>query len=197
MKYFVIAVSIFCLPFIIQAQCNCQQEFSKIKGHLESNYAGCKDKVTPENIKKYKDFTADKERIAVQAKNKSQCYFVINQWMSFFKDNHLYTGVNSKSIDKISPKKLQTDFPIEKVIINTDVIKKIENVKGIEGVYSKKGEDFSIAVLKNQTAFRDYIAVVIKSSDSNFQNGTVLAELKVKSPNEYCITRLISWHLQL
>lgn len=185
MKYFVIAASIIFLPFIIQAQCNCQEEFSKIKSHLESNYAGFKDKVSTKNIKKYKDFTAEKERIAAQAKNKSQCYFVINQWMSFFNDNHLYTGVNSKSIDKINPKKLQTDFPIEKIILNTNVLKKLENGIGIEGIYSKKGEGFSIAVLKNKNIFRDYIAVVINSSDSNFENGTVLAELKVKTQKEY------------
>jgi hypothetical protein len=185
MKYSVIAASIFCLPFQIQAQCSCQEEFSKIKSHIELNYAGFKDKVKSNNIQKYKDFTAEKEKIAAQAKNKSQCYFVINQWMSFFNDNHLYTGLNPKSINKINPKKLQTDFPIEKVVLNTNVLKKIENGIGIEGIYRKKGQSFSIAVLKNKTAFRDYIAVVINSTDTNFKNGTVLAELKIKSRNEY------------
>lgn len=185
MKYFVIAASVFCLPFLIQAQCSCQEEFSKIKSYIELNYAGFKDKVKSNNIQKYKDFTAEKEKISAQAKNKSQCYFVINQWMSFFNDNHLYTGLNPKSIDKINPKTLQTDFPIEKVVLNTYVLKKLENGIGIEGIYKKKGQGFYIAVLKNKTAFRDYIAVVINSTDTNFKNGTVLAELKVKSPNEY------------
>ena len=185
MKYLLITASILCFPLLIQAQCSCVEEFSKIKGHIELNYAGFKDKVKSNNIQKYKDFTADKERIAAQAKNKFQCYFVINQWMSFFNDNHLYTGVNSKSIDKINPKKLQTDFPIEKIILNTNVLKKLKNGIGIEGIYSKKEEGFSIAVVKNKNTFRDYIAVVINSSDSNYENGTVLAELKVKSQKEY------------
>jgi hypothetical protein len=185
MKNTILSIASLGLPFLMQAQCNCQEEFSKIKTHLESNYAGFKDKVTPKNIKKYKDFTADKEQVVTKAKNKSQCYFIINQWMSYFNDNHLYTGLNAEAIEKIQPQKLQTDFPIEKLTVSEALIKKLESAKGIEGIYTKKGEGFSIAVLKNKNPFRDYVAIVIKSSDSKFKNGTVLAELKEKSENEY------------
>ena len=185
MKNTILSIASLGLPFLMQAQCNCQEEFSKIKTHLESNYAGFKDKVTPKNIKKYKDFTADKKQVVTKAKNKSQCYFIINQWMSYFNDNHLYTGLNAEAIEKIQPQKLQTDFPIEKLTVSEALIKKLESAKGIEGIYTKKGEGFSIAVLKNKNPFRDYVAIVIKSSDSKFKNGTVLAELKEKSENEY------------
>jgi hypothetical protein len=185
MKNIIFTIVFLGLPFLMPARCNCQEEFSKIKNHLESNYAGFKDKVTQKNIKKYKDFTADKEQVVTKAKNKSQCYFIINQWMSYFNDNHLYTGLNAEAIEKIQPQKLQTDFPIEKLTVSEALIKKLESAKGIEGIYTKKGEGFSIAVLKNKNPFRDYVAIVIKSSDSKFENGTVLAELKEKSENEY------------
>jgi hypothetical protein len=185
MKSLFITIAFLGIPFLMQAQCNCQEEFSKIKNHLESNYAGFKDKVKTSNINKYKDFTADKEHVAAQAKNKMQCYFVINQWMSYFNDNHLYTGLKTEAIEKIQPQKLQTDFPIEKLAVSEALIKKLESAKGIEGIYTKKGEGFSIAVLKNKNPFRDYVAVVIKSSDSKFENGSVLAELKEKSAKEY------------
>ena len=160
MKNTILSIAFLGLPFLMQAQCNCQEEFSKIKTHMESNYAGFKDKVTPKNIKKYKDFTADKEQVVTKAKNKSQCYFIINQWMSYFNDNHLYTGLNAEAIEKIQPQKLQTDFPIEKLTVSEALIKKLESAKGIEGIYTKKGEGFSIAVLKNKNPFRDYVAVV-------------------------------------
>ena len=185
MKNLIFSIVIFGVPFLTQAQCNCQEEFSKIKNHLESNYAGLKDKVTTSNINKYKDFTAEKEQVAAKAKNKTQCYFVINQWMSYFNDNHLYTVLNAEAFEKIEPKKLQNDFPIEKLAVSEALIKKLESAKGIEGIYTKKGEGFSIAVLKNKNPFRDYVAVVIKSSDSKFENGSVLAELKEKSAKEY------------
>jgi hypothetical protein len=185
MKSLFITIAYLGLPFLIQAQCNCQEEISKIKNHLESNYAGFKDKVYTSNINKYKDFTADKEQVAAKAKNKKECYFVINQWMSYFNDNHLYTGLNKEAIEKIQPQKLQTDFPIEKLAVSEALIKKLESAKGIEGIYTKKGEGFSIAVLKNKNPFRDYVAVVVKSSDSKFENGSVLAELKEKSAKEY------------
>ena len=69
MKSLFITIAFLGLPFLMQAQCNCQEEFSKIKNYLESNYAGFKDKVTANNIKQYKDLTAQKEQLAAQAKN--------------------------------------------------------------------------------------------------------------------------------
>jgi len=185
MKNLFLSIGLLGLPFLTQAQCNCKEEFLKIKNHLESNYAGYKDKVTPKNIKQYEDFTAQKEQLAARAQNKAQCYFIINQWMSYFNDDHVYSGLNEEAIGKIDPKKLQSDFPVEKFAVSDALIKKLENAKGIEGIYTKKGEGFSIAVLKAKNPFRDYIAVIIKSSDSKFENGTVLAELKEKSSKEY------------
>ncbi len=185
MKTLVTSIAFLGLPILMQAQCNCQEEFSKIKNHLESNYPGFKDKVTTSNLQNYQGFTAQKEQVAAQAKNKSQCYFIINQWMSYFNDNHLQSAINMEAIEKIDPLKLQSDFPIEKIDVSDKLLKKIEKAKGIEGVYSKKGESFSIALFENKNSFRDYVAVVIKSTDSTFENGSVLAELKEKSANEY------------
>ncbi len=184
MKYLKL-FSFLAMTIQIQAQCDCNQEFTKIKNHIEQNYSGFKDKVSVSNVSKYKEFTAQKEQVASQAENKSQCYFIINQWMSYFNDHHLYSSLNAESIEKIEPKRLQTNFPIEKLAVSEALIKKLENIKGIEGIYTKKGEGFSIAVLKNKNPFRDYVAVVIKSSDSKFENGSVLAELKEKSAKEY------------
>ena len=184
MKYLKL-FSFIAMTIQIQAQCDCNQEFTKIKNHIEQNYSGFKDKVSVSNVSKYKEFTAQKEQVASQAENKSQCYFIINQWMSYFNDHHLYSSLNTESIEKIEPKKLQTDFPIEKLAVSEVLIKKLANVKGIEGIYTKKGEGFSIAVLKNKNPFRDYVAVVIKSGDSKFEDGSVLAELKEKSAKEY------------
>ena len=185
MKTLVTSIAFLGLPILMQAQCNCQEEFSKIKNHLESNYSGFKDKVTTSNLQNYQGFTVQKEQVAAQAKNKSQCYFIINQWMSYFNDNHLQSAINMEAIEKIDPLKLQSDFPIEKIDVSDKLLKKIEKAKGIEGVYSKKGESFSIALFENKNSFRDYVAVVIKSTDSTFENGSVLAELKEKSANEY------------
>lgn len=185
MKTLVTSIAFLGLPILMQAQCNCQEEFSKIKNHLESNYPGFKDKVTTSNLQNYQGFTDQKEQVAAQAKNKSQCYFIINQWMSYFNDNHLQSAINMEAIEKIDPLKLQSDFPIEKIDVSDKLLKKIEKAKGIEGVYSKKGESFSIALFENKNSFRDYVAVVIKSTDSTFENGSVLAELKEKSANEY------------
>jgi hypothetical protein len=187
MRTLFISITFSSITFLTQAQCNCQEEFSKIKKHLESNYAGFGDKVTKSNIEQYNQFTAQKEQVVAQAKNKSQCYFVINQWMSYFNDNHLQSAVNMEAMEKIDPKHLQTDYPIEKIAVNKKVLKKLEKAKGIEGIYRKEGENFSLALFENKNPFRDYVAVVIKSTDSTIENGTVLVELKEKSEKEFVL----------
>lgn len=123
MKNLILSIAILGVPFLTQAQCNCQEEFSKIKKHLESNYAGFRDKVTKSNRQQYNQFTAQREQVVAQAKNKSQCYFIINQWMSYFNDNHLQSAVNMEAMEKIDPKQLQTDYPIEKIAVNKKVLK--------------------------------------------------------------------------
>ncbi len=45
MRTLFISITFSSITFLTQAQCNCQEEFSKIKNHLESNYAGFRDKV--------------------------------------------------------------------------------------------------------------------------------------------------------
>ncbi|MFN6378977.1 MAG: hypothetical protein ACK4WD_06865, partial [Flavobacteriales bacterium] len=64
MKTLVLSIAFLGLPILMQAQCNCKEEFSKIKNHLESNYPGFKDKVTTSNLQNYQGFTAQKEQVA-------------------------------------------------------------------------------------------------------------------------------------
>ncbi|MFY7668356.1 MAG: T9SS type A sorting domain-containing protein [Crocinitomicaceae bacterium] len=63
MRTLFISITFSSITFLTQAQCNCQEEFSKIKNHLESNYAGFGDKVTKSNIEQYNQFTAQKEQV--------------------------------------------------------------------------------------------------------------------------------------
>ena len=53
MKYLFLLIAYICTAIQTQAQCDCKQEFIKIKNHVEQNYAGFKDKVSVNNISKY------------------------------------------------------------------------------------------------------------------------------------------------
>jgi hypothetical protein len=69
MRTLFISIAFSNITFLTQAQCNCQEEFSKIKNHLESNYAGFRDKVTKSNREQYNQFTVQKEQVIAQSKN--------------------------------------------------------------------------------------------------------------------------------
>lgn len=185
MKYIFLLIAFLGITIQAQAQCNCKQEFAKIKNHIEQNYAGFKDKVTNETLQEYKQFTEEKEKLVAQAQNKSECYFITNQWLSFFNDGHLYTGVNIESFKKSDKKKLQMDFPTETIEISSSKLKALEKSKGIEGIYVGGNQGFSIAIIGNKTPVRDFVGVVINSEDSKIKNGTVLIELKEKKKDEF------------
>lgn len=195
MKLLLAILALSGLPAILQAKCTCKQEFSKVRTHIEKNYSGFTDKVTPTNISRYRSFTAQKEQLAGQARNKTQCFFLINQWLNYFDDKHLYTSSNTEVIQKRDKKQMESDFPNDTFAISAGMMDKIRNASGIEGLYESEDQDFDIAVLKNKDPFRDYIGVVVHSENSTISNGKILIELKQKDANNYFLLAHSSNHV--
>lgn len=79
-----------------QENCNCTCDFSKMKEKVEANYAGFQDK-TKNKKKKYQKFTASIQKKAEQLTDFKECTQLMREWLSFFKDGHLYLSVDDPS----------------------------------------------------------------------------------------------------
>jgi hypothetical protein len=74
--------------------------------YIEKNYAGFSDKVNTQTKKAYQAHTKQAYQLAKQAQSAADYYVVINHWLTFFKDQHLY--INSPA-DTTSTKKARHD----------------------------------------------------------------------------------------
>lgn len=61
-----------------------------VKSYFERNYAGFADKVTPETKAAYDAYTNQAYAEAKGARTKGECFAVIEYWLDFFKDEHVY-----------------------------------------------------------------------------------------------------------
>lgn len=153
--------------------CDCENEFLYIKGFIEENYAGFKDKFTQMTPEGYKKMAG---RFQTLSRNKNEdCLLVIAQYLDSFRDQHIQiaprfdatqndTGyINRRTQIALSEKKLAG----------------LSRSKGKEGIYYfRHDSSYRIAVLKDPTALRDYIGVMLNSKFSTWKEGHLKFEAK-------------------
>ncbi|WP_166642011.1 S41 family peptidase [Pedobacter duraquae] len=111
-------------------------------------------------------------------KTPAHCIYLINDWLTFFRDGHIQIGRNriSKDLEKV---KLQGRIQaIESIGLSNDQLTNLKNTKGITGIYWNEDSSARIAVIRNKTLFRDYAGVVISAKAGMWLPGQVVLELK-------------------
>src|SRR4051812_13821814 len=98
------AVTAICQPI------SCIKTLTSVKDYIAKNYVGFADKVTPATQKAYQANTNRAYAYAKLAQSKSDCYFVIDYWLSYFKDRHIYIQIPSDTANvemiKLSKKQI-------------------------------------------------------------------------------------------
>ncbi|AEW00374.1 hypothetical protein A4D02_23900 [Niastella koreensis] len=61
-----------------------------VKSYFERNYVGFTDKVTPATRAAYNTYTSKAYAQAKRVRTKARCFDVIEHWLEFFKDEHVY-----------------------------------------------------------------------------------------------------------
>ncbi|PSL49463.1 peptidase S41-like protein [Chitinophaga niastensis] len=154
--------------------CNCTDEFLYVKDQITHNYAGFKDKVTTVTNVTYTTYT---QRILKETKgitSPHHCALLINDWLNFFKDRHIYFGGNPLST-----------VALQKIVSETENIKftkqqldKLKHAKGIDGIYWSNDSAYRIAIIKSANNFRDYAGVITYSKIASWKEGQVKLELR-------------------
>jgi len=158
--------------------CNCPQEFNFIKEKVEKNYAGFKDKVNDKTKAKYDKWTQSVLEHSKSISTSAHCLYLINDWLTFFRDGHLQVGRNRISKEKEESFIKERIHGIENLKLSDEDLAGLRNKKGIEGIYWDKNLTSCIAVISNKTSFRDYAGVVISSNAGKWMPGQVVLELK-------------------
>lgn len=158
--------------------CNCNQELNFVKDKIENNYAGFTDKVNSRSKTSYDQHTLSFLKKTQSVTNPSHCVYLINEWLSFFKDGHILVGRNRISKEKEEAELMERIKNIELISLSNDKISLLSGNKGIEGVYINEDSGERIAFIKSKTEFRDYAGIII-SSVGKWSPGQVCMELKM------------------
>ncbi len=111
--------------------CNCIENLLKTIQKTEENYAGYPTKVNETSNNAYDRLVNNLKTKAITETNSKKCYYIIKQYINFFKDKHfILSYYNEKDFDssviQYSEASLQKHImnknlsPIEGILINPD-----------------------------------------------------------------------------
>lgn len=120
-----------------------------VRNYFERNYVGFADKVTPATQADYQAYTSQAYAGAERARTKGECFAVIEEWLRFFQDQHVYIR-----------------FPPEPTYIEPE---KPKGLKHIPGAPFFKEEEHVNAFYKKLNDSTGYLRV--HSFDLHYANG--------------------------
>lgn len=173
MKYFLVIVT-FALSNQLNAQdCQCSQMLNEIIELTENNYSLFQLKIDDENKKLYNTL---KSTVINQAKAKDvdSCQEILDTYIYFFNDGHLWVKATSKENSSNLAK-----YKESTKIDSTKAMKLLatENLDSVEGIWENL--NYKIAIVKNQNEERnrDYVGIILSSTNPKFEIGDVKMEL--------------------
>lgn len=173
------------IPSIVFAQpCSCGELLQELVTKVQTNYAGYIHK-----IKEAKDSSAYlvlKNKLNKEAATTSfkDCYTVLNKYVSYFNDGHLFVIELPRNTPQQSDSLRQF---IKTVSLTDEELDKIRNKKTtdpIEGIWGDA--DQQLAVIK--TGANKFIAVTIENKNTKWTRGMVKMEIERVKTGDYHIT---------
>ncbi|NER19090.1 S41 family peptidase [Spongiivirga citrea] len=168
-----------------QSKCECEKELDFVTSYYERNLPGFKDNVTSKNTSDYNQFKKDLATEARKTTYKLDCFKILTQYVEFFKDNHssIYMRMSypdEKNTDSVSKFKSSSLFLSRESIALSDQEIKQYPVNDVRGIYQTKDSSYTVMIIPNKTALRDYVAIIIESKSAIWDKGQVKMEIKKK-----------------
>ncbi|MDR3218275.1 MAG: hypothetical protein LBU22_04725 [Dysgonamonadaceae bacterium] len=156
----------------IAQNCDCERNFVWVKKTFEENDAGFRYVIDKKGLSEY-----EKQNVVVlekvkSAQNNYECAEILNNWLHFFRKNHI--GIEVLRNDDIaeSPQQTVKSFPDwEKVSIDTLLFKHYLHEKkelDIEGIWDDEVYKIGIKNINGQ-----YIGFIISSMAEEWKTGQV------------------------
>ncbi len=158
------------------------KEFDFVVKKIENNYAGFRDKVTAKNRAEYQRFTRKKRSEIQQTHNPAE---IIREWLEFFQDKHVGYSEASGSPNQVDSSAYQTLKGLNEASFKDQLTAKGKAVTPWEGLWIESDNDYTIAVLPNETDPDEYLGVVTSSALSGWQAGQI--KFKISRENSSAI----------
>lgn len=187
---FLLLISAFLCNLAYSQKCNCNTELKFVIDYYERNLPGFKDNVTPETKPTYEKLKQTLLSSSKTSTTKVDCFKTLTHYVEFFKDNHSSIYMQTADINERDDKALKKFY-------KSDIYKETENITlqeadlkvyapdDIRGIYQIEDSTYVIAIVPNQTAFRDYVGIILFSKSKLWTRGQVKMELKQKDKGKF------------
>lgn len=171
--------SSFALEMFAQ-DCSCSESFEATVENYEKNYSLFMYKVTASNRDLYNAHTDLMRQRANKAESLIDCKTVLDEWLVFFRDGHTHIRISAKSEPKvekitISEKQFKSDFK-----------NKSYDKNPLLGIWQNGA--YTVALIPNPKANnpkRDYVAIIIETTNEKWSENEVKFELTTISGTNY------------
>lgn len=178
-KFAILTVFIFSSCFVVAQgnNCNCLENLTATIAKTEENYAGYPAKINSKSSKAYTQLVLKLKQQASGESNAKACYYIIKQYINFFKDKHFVLSYYN-----------QKDF--DSTVINyNDENARMQWAKQtketVEGIWINPDSTTKIAIQKEDDG--TFKALKIASKNDNLPAGFVYFTLTPKGNNQYTV----------
>lgn len=176
-----LAVLFFTIGTSFGQDCNCEAILDSMASYLRRNYAGFSDKMKMIREDNYLHKLSRYRKKARTIQNPLHCYLLLDEWVTIFKDHHLY-------FEYVPDPKLEGLIGHEATVLTMRQLKSAKtnrNALDIEGIYHTADTGYQIAIIKDKKGFTDYKGVILSSRKPNWKPGDIKLELKSMPDNRY------------
>jgi len=161
--------------------CHCQDNVKFVINKIEANYSGFTDKVTASNQQRYNALKDSLLSASITEKDfaSSSCVNLIQKYIAFFKDRHMYT-YQYKQPPAIHPDTIRKQFSSWPKVSYTKAsfIKYLQTKpKPLEGIWTIADESYSVGLIYDKGA---YTAFIIKADSLYWMPGQVKFKIPAK-----------------
>lgn len=172
-------------------ECVCSEAYEKAVEAYEKNYSLFMYKVTDDNRGLYiahKDIMREK---ANQSASLSDCKIVLEQYLEFFRDGHTYIVSSSSQTSETYSEHIEINEKQFKI----DFQKKGYDLNPLLGIWESEG--YTVAImpsLNSNKSERDFVGVVLETSNPDWKKGEVKLELTSIFGTSYKINYMMGDH---
>jgi len=180
------------------SDCNCLTIFNSLISKVESNYVGYHLAVAGKRDAQYRSLT-EALRKRAQDTSSENCVFVLQDFVRFFRDGHMFINETPKLTDedtaRLTATAEQTGRKEEDIRHYLDA--NSAHLDPIEGVWFAK-DGYRIGIMRDYKANRrDFVAVMLSSDVERWTPGQVKAEFRKLSDESYSVVFYSGRHYPL
>ncbi|MDZ7878303.1 MAG: S41 family peptidase [Saprospiraceae bacterium] len=152
-----------------QSECNCAQNFTVLQQKVRNNYAGFDNRINAKNKAVFAVLTDSVAKVTVKITDGYACYTLMERWISFFRDGHLYltTTYPPTGESPNSPKMTGLDS----LAFDTYLKQNKDKLSPLEGIWRDDDGSYMVAIKRDDPASAAFSATILKAKSTKWKVG--------------------------